>query len=387
MSTDADKVRRLQRSLDRSAALYQIFPDRGDDRRLFCRSSAATTLVRVSSKDMTILWDLRLFQFVRHIIHGLKHTDERMAIGSRATRGELHVEASMWAALAERALNPPTPDVDLAAGALQQGSMVLHQSLPWLGANADEDGLNDAIANAWSVLFEIFAWQHEISHVEFKMGVKPRDWMMTAAAGAMKLMDGRLAQMRAREDAHPALLELFQSVERVRASKALFEEVLADLQAFDYAMTSDASPIMSSMGPSLRLWLTLQACLHGLAALRLLAYADALRAPSLELFDAQIGANRALYDARALFLENVARLMVIEQEEKEEGDHELQLNRITALSLKLFNATRRIEFEWRVRFAEGDIAALREAGRELREQHGAEDLFADCAVRLGWGAR
>ena len=387
MTLSLEDLASANRLLRRNAAYYTISREQPLPRVVSVHTTASMPFaVSSPTRGLRIYMDTRFLQLARQALRGIELYDDRLETPTSGSMGCLHVESTIWGATAERALNPIGRDVGLALGILEQGSMFLRHHLPLLRAFEPDAEPGDAIERLRTSMFEAFVREHETAHFEFKFGQSPTDFLIDIAAAAMKMVKTRLANLEGRE-VHPSIVGMFQAALSIQQSKPLMEEVWADLRALERALEFMAeSEVGSQLPRSLHIWFMAQGAIHGLAALRLLALADILRAPADEQFEIAWSRHQLQFNARGIYLELGLLLWLVREDDEGSPTQQEQIDRVYQLSFKVFGVTRRQEAEWRDRFLEGRIDQLRREGDEFIMRRGlsVEDAVRSCAERLGW---
>lgn len=389
MTLEPEDLAAAARILERTSAFYLIDTETSTGSRIDCCSSRSMPTASIVKGRSRIYMDRRFFQLASHATLAMVNHDESFQFGPKSSHGTFHLEAVLWCAIAERALNPSARDVELALGILNAPSAIVYHYLPYLSPFVSSVYEYEQFDRTMITLFHYFAESHEVAHFELKIGTQPSDEMLENFAAASKLIDRKWAQHQAGGDVSPRIAELFAAAVEVRKSKVLMEEVLADAMALDACQRPFHDPPYLPAKSALT-WQLARASLYGLTALRLLMLTDALRSRDREHFDRRWEEIRRLFNARAIYLETLLTMMIIRVPEPEdatpEDNHDAQFQRLSELNQRLRAITRQAEAQLHEWFCEGRMDDFRAEGAQCRADYGLneEGALLLCGQRLGW---
>lgn len=387
MTLERDYLGKVLRTVGRRATFYAVDHERSQPGRVVFWSSRAMPIIASSKSGPEVYWDERFFQFTRHIFRSISEPDRRIQLPTSTSIASLHLEAVIWCALAERALNPSVLDAELAMGIVLQSSVFLHHSMRVLGPFDEAFEEEEGFTQARTAIFEMFVSEHELAHYAIKSGGRPSDDMLKNVGLAMRMIESKFAELTELGDTHPTIVELFSFAVAARASKPIMEEIWADTLALE-EMTRifAASDITKGFPTSLVVWLISQGALYGIAALRLLGLVDSLSETDPDGFKERWDQQRRQFTARETYLRTILSAIIVGSEEDEEETHDHQLRRLHELSGRLFKVVTEAENEWHQRWRDGRLNELREEGRGAigRRKFDSSLAVNFAGERLGW---
>jgi len=381
---DALQLERATEVVSRNLRLYEIVPEKSDGLVVFCRTSASMPFVSLSKKGMFIFHDLRFFDLLHHAVLGLQFFDTNIDLPTGKTMGRFHLDSLLWTRLAESSLNINTEDLALALGLLTQESMHYEHSLRTMGVYAPQLKISGYKAFFNIEIFQSFALGHELAHFNFKTGEKWNDKDMKTFWCVLDVIDKQAEDLQSKPIApHPAILHMIIAVQKIRSSKILFEEILADIASINSMFSTKGA--LSSLNLDKGIALIASTVLYGLAGAKILAYTRAFAAKNREDFENIWLHNHELFDARITFIVKFFSVLLYSQpegslsESPEKTDHSIYL-----LLYDIFESVRRAESSLKPTFER--IIELRGNGEETINEEALESntVFSICANKLGW---
>ncbi len=384
---DALQLEYATKVISRHSRLYEIAPEKSNRLVVYCKTSASMPFLTFAKTGIFIFHDLRFFDLLHHAVLGLQFFDKNIDLPTGRTMGRFHLESLLYTMLAERSLNVITEDLALALGLLTQESMHYEHSLRAMGAYAPQLQVSGYTACFDVGFFQSFSIGHELAHFDFKSGEKWNDKDLLTFMRVLAVIDKQAEYLKSKSTAHPAILHMFVAAQKIRGSKFLSEEILADIGSLN-SMFFGKNPLSSLLGSlplDRRIELFASTVLYGLAGTKILSYTRAFAAKNREDFEKIWLYNHELFDARITFLVKFFSVLLYSQpegslsESPEKADH-----RINLLLYDIFESIRRAESSLKPRFER--ITELRADGKATIEAGALENgtVFSICATMLGW---
>lgn len=383
---DAVQLKNAAKTISRHARLYEIFPEKSNGLIISCKTSASMPIVKLSKKGVFIFHDLRFFDLLHHAVLGLNLFDNNIDLPTGKTMGRFHLDSLLWTTLAERSLNTVNEDLALALGLLTQESMHYEHSLRTMGAYAPQLQVSNSTAKFETGLFQAFALGHELAHFDFKSGEKQwSDKEIKTLLCILNLIDEQAEALKSKPTSNPDILNMFVAVQKIRGSKTLFEEILADIASISSMLSGNMPPIWSGLPMDLRIWLVATTVLYGLAGTKLMTYVMAFAAQNRADFEKTWVYNCELFDARITFLVKFFNLLIYSHPEDDLSESPEEINdKIYLFIHELFESLWQAEASLKPRFER--ISELRADGQAIIERDALERdaVFSICATMLGW---
>src|SRR5688500_1697772 len=114
MTLNPEDLAGAARFLERTAAFYVIDTEASNGSRIHCYSSCSMPMAWMAKAGLRLFVDRRFLQLAGHASLAIVNHDQSFELGSMSSHGSFHLEAVLWCAIAERALNPAARDVDLS---------------------------------------------------------------------------------------------------------------------------------------------------------------------------------------------------------------------------------------------------------------------------------